>query len=238
MNSTSKPRASSPQSASPSNTGTQSSGSDGRQGASSSYKEIGDEALEAARELKDRAAETAKELASNAEEKLHDRAEEQKTAGAERVSSIADAIRRAADAMGSELPQATSYVRRAATELETFSHSVRRRDVRELVRNVQDFARRNPTLFVGASVVAGIALVRFLKTSSQGSPENGGNERQGTMAGRGESSSENSERDSSRAEAGLTPSAGETHGQSSSGDRGSLSPEAPGFTPKPVGSSL
>jgi hypothetical protein len=238
MNSTSKPRASSPQSASPSNTGTQSSGSDGRQGASS-YKEIGDEALEAARELKDRAAETAKELASNAEEKLHDRAEEQKTAGAERVRTIADAIRRAADAMGSELPQATSYIRRAATELETFSQTVRRRDVRELVRNVQDFARRNPTLFVGASVVAGIALVRFLKTSSQGSPENGGNERQhGTMAGRGESSSENSERDSSRAEAGLAPSAGETHGQSSSGDRGGLSPEAPGFTPKPAGSGL
>jgi hypothetical protein len=38
--------------------------------------------------------------------------------------------------------------------------------VRELVGEVQDFARRQPTLFFGGAVVLGFAALRFLKSTA------------------------------------------------------------------------
>jgi hypothetical protein len=110
---------------------------------------------------------TAKEVVAGAESKLRTTAEEQKAAGAERVSAIAGAISRTADELESELPQAARYVRSAATEIQNLSDAVRHRDLNVLLRDVQDLARRQPAAFLGVSVLAGFAAVRFLKTSSQ-----------------------------------------------------------------------
>ena len=42
---------------------------------------------------------------------------------------------------------------------------MRERDVRELVGEVQDFARKQPTLFFGGAVILGFAALRFLKST-------------------------------------------------------------------------
>jgi hypothetical protein len=134
----------------------------------------------AARDIKDRAsglADTAKNMASGAGEKLLGAVEEQKKAGAQQVRGIAQAVRSAADGLEGEIPQAAEYVRRAAQQIENISDALERRDVGELVGQFQDFARRHPTAFLGATVIAGFALVRFLKTSadrSSGSTYAGG----------------------------------------------------------------
>lgn len=133
----------------------------------SQSKGIGAQAAEAARDLGDRAMHTAKEVVAGAESKLRNTAEEQKVAGAERVSAIAGAISRTADELESELPQAARYVRSAATEIQNLSDAVRHRDLNVLLRDVQDLARRQPAAFLGVSVLAGFAAVRFLKTSGQ-----------------------------------------------------------------------
>ena len=165
-----KTQTSSPRSKSRPSKGTEPSGTGADEGAMPSQG-IGEQAAQAARDLKDKASQTAKELVSQAGDRLRTSAEEQKEAGADRVSGIADAIRRTADGLEGELPQAAQYVRRAATELQNVSDAVRRRDVTEVVRGVQDFARRQPTAFLGAAVLAGFVAVRFLKTSSQPSAE-------------------------------------------------------------------
>ena len=46
--------------------------------------------------------------------------------------------------------------------------AVRKRDLNQVVSDVQAFARRQPTAFLGAAALAGFALVRFLKTSTAG----------------------------------------------------------------------
>jgi hypothetical protein len=123
----------------------------------------------AARDIKDRAsglADTAKNMASDAGEKLLGAVEEQKKAGAQQVRGIAQVVRTAADGLEGEIPQAAEYVRRAAQQIENISDALERRDVGELVGQFQDFARRHPTAFLGATVIAGFALVRFLKTSA------------------------------------------------------------------------
>lgn len=137
-------------------------------GAKAVQERAGTAADEATREVKETASEigaTMKEGASAAAERLRRAAAEQKDAGAERLEGIADAVNRAADELGREVPQAAEYVRRVARELETVSEAARERDLRDLVGVVQDFARRQPTAFLGATLLTGFAAVRFLKVS-------------------------------------------------------------------------
>ena len=126
---------------------------------------------EGAREVKEQASnvtESAKGLASQAGEKLLSSVEEQKAAGADFVSGVAGAIRRAATEFDKDVPQAAQYIRLAADQISTVSDAFRRRDLNQLVTDIQGFARRQPTAFLGAAVLAGFAAVRFLKTSTAG----------------------------------------------------------------------
>jgi hypothetical protein len=42
---------------------------------------------------------------------------------------------------------------------------VREKDVNEMLRDVQQFARRQPALFIGGSFAAGLLAARFLRSS-------------------------------------------------------------------------
>jgi hypothetical protein len=129
-------------------------------------------AREGAREVKEQTstvAESAKDLASHAGEKLLSSVEEQKAAGADFVGGVAGAIRRAANEFDKDVPQAAQYFRLAADQIGTVSDAFRRRDLNQLVADVQGFARRQPTAFLGAAVLAGFAAIRFLKTSTAAS---------------------------------------------------------------------
>jgi hypothetical protein len=119
----------------------------------------------AAREAASSVADSAKDLASQAGQKVISAVEDQKTAGADFVSGMAGAIRRAANEFG-QVPQAAQYMRVAADQIDNVSDAFRRRDLNQLVADVQGFARRQPTAFFGAAVLAGFALVRFLKSST------------------------------------------------------------------------
>jgi hypothetical protein len=110
-------------------------------------------------------AENTKDLASQAGDKILQTVEEQKAAGADFVSGMAGSMRRAANEFR-DLPQAAQYIRLAADQIEGVSDAFKRRDLSQLVSDVQDFARRQPTAFVGAAALAGFAVMRFLKTST------------------------------------------------------------------------
>jgi len=107
-------------------------------------------------------------MASKASEKLMDVAEQQKSAGADFVSGMADAVRNAAGSFDNQIPQAGEYIRYAADHMADMSDALRRRDVRQLVSGVETFARQQPTAFLGLTFLAGFAAVRFLRSSTQG----------------------------------------------------------------------
>lgn len=129
--------------------------------------------------------ESAKEMASSAGDKLRDAAEEQKNAGAEYVSGMAGAIRQAAEGFDEQLPQAAQYIRQAAEQVDSLSSALQRRDLNELFDNLQSFARRQPTAFLGATFLAGFAAVRFLKSSMPARPgqQQGGQYRDTQLSG-------------------------------------------------------
>lgn len=108
-------------------------------------------------------------MASKAGEKIMDTAERQKGIGADYVDGIAEAVRRAAGEFESQVPQAAHYIRYAADQMKTMSDSFRRRDMSQMIEDVQSFARRQPTAFLGLSFLAGFAAIRFLRSGAPAS---------------------------------------------------------------------
>ncbi len=110
--------------------------------------------------------EGAKEVASEAAGKLISAVDDQKSVGADYISGWAGAVRKAADGFDTEIPQAAHYIRSAAEQIDTVAGAIRERKLGDLVQEVQQFARNQPTAFLGMSLLAGFAAVRFLKSSS------------------------------------------------------------------------
>ena len=143
-----------------------------------------DQALYAGRDLKDKAigmvgssseaikdqvsefVDAAKDAASQATDKLKQTVDGQKNAGAEYVGNLADIMRRAAREFDGDLPIAGVYIRKAASQFEGVSDSIKTGNFKDLVRGAQSFARRQPTAFLGMAVLAGFGVVRFLKSSA------------------------------------------------------------------------
>lgn len=130
------------------------------------------------RAAKDQAGEfgtAAKDMAADATGRVRTAMSEQKTAGADYLGTIAQAVQRAAGEFESDVPQAAHYIRQAAGQIESVADAVRQRDMGELVGEVQEFARRQPTLFFGGAVILGFAALRFFKSSSpaQAKPSRG-----------------------------------------------------------------
>jgi hypothetical protein len=106
--------------------------------------------------------------------------EEQRQQVAEKVSGLAEALRSAANSL--ELSQnraLAGYVDQAAYQVESISRTVRERHWNEIVADTEDFARRQPTLFVLGAVATGFLVGRFLWAG-------GRHRRGGAEASRGE----------------------------------------------------
>jgi hypothetical protein len=109
------------------------------------------------------------EIANTAKEKVEAAVGQRRSLGADYIGSIAQATGRAANEFETELPKAAQYIRQAAEQIQGVADTVRERDARELLGEVQDFARRQPTLFFGGAVVLGFAALRFLKSNAPNS---------------------------------------------------------------------
>ena len=136
---------------------------EGAQGAkdhASSLRDHATKTMEDARQKVSETVDTVKERALGI-------ADAQKSAGADQIDGVARAIHSAADSFKEQMPGAASYIHEAASGVEKFSSSVRNRSVDELVSSLTTFARTQPTAFFGASVLAGFALSRFLKSSAE-----------------------------------------------------------------------
>jgi hypothetical protein len=106
-------------------------------------------------------------------DRLRDRASgalsQQKHRATEGLGSIVDAVRSTGRQLGdTDRPGIAKYVNNAADSLQQWADAIDRKDVREIVEDVQQFGRRRPALFVGISFGAGLLGARFLKSSARG----------------------------------------------------------------------
>lgn len=130
-------------------------------------REIGSaaESLSEARRL---AEERASSVVGDATQQARSYADGQKEAAAKGLQDFAEAVRRAGDELGQrDQTLAARFVREAAGGLESLSRTVSSRNLDDMLDSVRDFGRSNPTAFIAGSVLAGIAIGRFARSSNE-----------------------------------------------------------------------
>jgi len=129
-----------------------------------------DQAKQTASDLTDQAKQQAGQLADQAKEQVTTRLSSQKDRAADSLGSVANALRQTGQQLrDQDQVGITQYVDQAADQIERFSSYVQNRDLPEIMNEVERFARRQPTLFLGGAFVLGLLGARFLKSSSPSS---------------------------------------------------------------------
>ncbi|MBH5368428.1 hypothetical protein [Bradyrhizobium glycinis] len=119
------------------------------------------------------AADAAKGVAEGTVDQIQSQAREQQRSGADFVERLAGNIREAGRAFETDVPFAARGIGSAADYVEDAAQKIRDGSFRDLVQGATDFARRQPAAFLGISVLAGFAAVRFLKASGGQSSSRG-----------------------------------------------------------------
>jgi uncharacterized phage infection (PIP) family protein YhgE len=122
------------------------------------YERKGESATDVQDELKG--------VTSGVKDEIVEAADQAKTKGVDQLAGVSRAVHSAADELGRELPQAADYIHSAADRLENASAALRERSLDDLVSTFNNFARRQPAVAFAGSVLAGLALSRFLKSSA------------------------------------------------------------------------
>ena len=101
----------------------------------------------------------------------------------ETIGQVVDSTKRQADSQRARLASlrqtgetltehdqklAGEYAQKAAVRVEHAADYLRERNVDEVVRDVQDFARREPALVLGGAFALGFLAARFLKVGGPG----------------------------------------------------------------------
>lgn len=111
----------------------------------------------------------AEEAKSSASDRMRSMVDERSTQMGSELQSAAQALRRSGEQLRSEGngTQAASATEFVAEKIEHLGSYLERKDADSMMRAVEDTARRRPWMVAGAAAVAGFALSRFLKASSE-----------------------------------------------------------------------
>jgi hypothetical protein len=132
----------------------------------------GGTATATARSLMDQAKETAGQAYDAVTDKAANKLNEQKSTLSGGLTSVAESVRQVGENLGSSGTEsglteaAAKYTNTAAQKLEDVAGYFETRNVREMARDLEGFARRNPAVFLGAAFGLGFIAARFLKSST------------------------------------------------------------------------
>jgi len=130
-----------------------------------------DQAKDTANTLLSQAKTTAGDAYNTVAEKATTTIEEKKAGFTGSLTSVADSIRQVGDNLGNTADQnsvtqySSQYARTAADKLESAARYFEARDLRAIARDAEDYARRNPAVFIGTAFALGVLAARFFKSS-------------------------------------------------------------------------
>ena len=120
-------------------------------------------------QAKDAVGQAATQIAGKAQEQAATVLDQQKHNLTEGLGGVADNIRTLGDNLGkSESPiadVAAKYSGTLADQVDNLAHYFEQRNIGDLAGDLQTFARRNPTLFVGAAFTLGLLAARLIKSN-------------------------------------------------------------------------
>ena len=120
-------------------------------------------AKDAVGEAAGQAKEQASSLVGQVQDKALAAANEQKGGLAGRIDDLAQAVHKSGEQFTGRQDWIASAIERGAAELGSLASALRENDLSSLLTQVKSLARRQPALFVGASLAAGFAVARLGK---------------------------------------------------------------------------
>ena len=120
----------------------------------------------------------ARQLAGDVAGQVTQSAEHQLAGGKERAAEVighlAEALRETRGQLrAKEMPAVQEYLGRAASQVEEVARYLQKKNLGQVVGDLESFARREPILFVGSAFVVGLLGGRFLKSSAAAIEERG-----------------------------------------------------------------
>jgi hypothetical protein len=128
----------------------------------------GPDTKDQAQDVKDQAKEKAREASGQAKDKMRDQVDQRSTQAGERVSSAAGDARSVGEELrrqGKEQP--ARLADQAADRAERLGSYLQESDADRILRDIEDFGRRQPMALVAGGLALGFVASRFLKASSQ-----------------------------------------------------------------------
>lgn len=141
------------------------SGGNGSSFASGSERVV-DQAKSSAEDVVNKARDKASEVAGEAQSQARSQLSMGKDRVADSMDSVANALRSTTQQLqDQDAGIVDDYLSRAADKVSEVSRHLRESDVNELVHETEDFARREPAIFLAGAFALGLIAVRFLKSS-------------------------------------------------------------------------
>jgi len=132
---------------------------------------VTDQVKQGAQNLTDQTQQVAGQAVQQVQQQTEGMAQSQKDKAAQTISSLATAVRHTGENLQQQDQGAVGqYAVKTADRVDDFAQYLQQRNVRELVNEVQVYARRNPAVFLSGSFALGLAAARFLKSSTSSSP--------------------------------------------------------------------
>jgi hypothetical protein len=131
------------------------------------YTGGGEQASSGTEQAKEKVQETAQQAAGQARGQIRKQVDERSTQAGEQVSSTADDVRTIAQQLreqGKEQP--AKLAEQAADRAERLGSYLKQADGEAILRDVEDFGRRQPWAVMFGGLAAGFLASRFLKASS------------------------------------------------------------------------
>ncbi|HEY0414817.1 MAG TPA: hypothetical protein VGC78_00405 [Gaiellaceae bacterium] len=120
-------------------------------------------------QVKEKVQDVAEQAKGQTREQVRSQISDRSSQAGDQLVSAAQALRRSADQLRSEgNDRAAEAVEALVTRAERLGGYLRVADGDRILRDIEDFGRRQPWLMVGGSAVAGFLASRFMKASSSG----------------------------------------------------------------------
>jgi hypothetical protein len=127
------------------------------------------------REVKDQVVDQAKTSFRLARDRATSSLSESRHEAADRIGGIAGAFRRTSDHLRSENQAGVAKLTDSlAEQVERLSSYLRDRDLRSIRDDLENLARRQPAIALGAALAVGLLGARFLKSSERSGGRDGG----------------------------------------------------------------
>jgi hypothetical protein len=123
---------------------------------------------ETAQEVGTQAKEKAQEMGGQARDRVRTEVDRRSTTAGEQAGSAAQALRRASDQLRQDGNEPVARgIEQAAQRVDRAGSWLRESDGDRILRDVEDFGRRNPLAVVAGGLALGFAASRLLKASSR-----------------------------------------------------------------------